>query len=232
MVFALLVVTAVAAGTSLSGLGRGIDGDSLMVGQQEVRLFGIDAPEAKQSCSRNGKDWSCGLDSAAQLTKLVSGHQVKCIAVGTDKYRRVVARCSVGLIDLNRYMVATGYAVAYRRYALDYVSAEESAKAARRGIWSSKFELPSQYRDEGGYIIDQPEGGDLQGPVSVVRGARSKPQPSGNCRIKGNQSRRGERIYHLPGMPYYEQTVAEQIFCSESEARAAGYRRSRADQHR
>ena len=62
--------------------------------------------------------------------------------------------------------------------------------------------------------------------------ARSKPQPSGSCRIKGNHSRRGELIYHLPGMPYYAETRAEQMFCTEAQARAAGYRRSRADQHR
>jgi hypothetical protein len=46
--------------------------------------------------------------------------------------------------------------------------------------------------------------------------------------IKGNHSRRGEWIYHLPGKPYHNETRAEQMFCSEEEAMAAGYRRSRA----
>jgi len=232
MTVAFLLVSAITAGTPLSGAGRAIDGDSLRVGGYEVRLFGIDAPEAKQTCSRDGQPWACGLASADQLATLVDGRQVNCIAVGLDRYQRVVARCSVGSRELNRYMVATGYAVAYRRYALDYVSAEESAKATRRGIWSSKFEMPSQYRDDGGYVIDQAKPDAWARPVSVVRGGRSKPQPSGNCRIKGNHSRKGELIYHLPGMPYFSQTVAEEIFCTEAQARAAGYRRSRADQHR
>lgn len=203
-----------------------------MVGSQEVRLFGIDAPEAKQSCSRNDQAWSCGLASAEQLSKVVSGRPVRCVAVGSDKYHRAVARCSVGELDVNRYMVAAGYALAYRRYSLDYVSAEESARASRRGMWSSKFELPETYRHHDGDVIDRVREDHAGSKVQIVRGSRSKPQPAGNCRIKGNQSRRGERIYHLPGMPYYEATVAEQIFCTERDARAAGYRRSRADQYR
>jgi len=133
MTVAFLLVSAITAGTPLSGAGRAIDGDSLRVGGYEVRLFGIDAPEAKQTCSRDGQPWACGLASADQLATLVDGRQVNCIAVGLDRYQRVVARCSVGSRELNRYMVATGYAVAYRRYALDYVSAEESAKATPGG---------------------------------------------------------------------------------------------------
>lgn len=44
--------------------------------------------------------------------------------------------------------------------------------------------------------------------------------------IKGNRNRRGEWIYHVPGMPYYDQTQPEEIFCSERQAQAAGYRRA------
>jgi endonuclease YncB( thermonuclease family) len=228
---AFLLASAIAAGTPLSGTGHAIDGDSLRVGQYEVRLFGIDAPEAKQTCSRDGKPWTCGLSSADQLASVVNGQQVNCIALGLDRYHRVVARCSVGTRELNRYMVATGYALAYRRYSTEYVSAEESAKVARRGLWTSKFELPSQYREDGGYLVEQPSNNESVGAPQVVRRGRSKPQPTADCRIKGNHSRKGELIYHLPGMPYYDQTVAEDVFCTEAQARAAGYRRSRADQH-
>jgi hypothetical protein len=204
-----------------------------MVGQQEVRLFGIDAPELTQTCTRDGKPWACGSAAADQLSKLIAGKQLKCEPVGKDRYGRTLARCSAGDADLNRTMVATGYALAYRRYSTDYVSAEESARVARRGIWSGTFEQPSEVRHAGDdYVIEQPDRtarGNRQLPV--VSSARSKPRPSGNCRIKGNHSRKGERIYHLPGMPYYSETVAEDIFCTEAEARAAGYRRSRADRH-
>ena len=52
------------------------------------------------------------------------------------------------------------------------------------------------------------------------------------CNIKGNVSTQGERIYHVPGQKYYNDTRisashGERWFCSEEEARAAGWRRSR-----
>ena len=168
------------------------------------------------------------------LTKLITGSQVGCVSLGRDKHGRTLARCSAGDVDLNRTMVATGYALAYRRYSMDYVSAEESAKVAKRGIWPGTFELPSDVRqaDDDYQIQDQTaeQGAKSERPVDAS--LRAKPQPSGNCRIKGNRSRKGIGIYHLPGMPYYSQTVAEEIFCTEAQARAAGYRRSRADRHR
>ena len=102
--------------------------------------------------------------------------------------------------------------------------------ASKRGIWSGTFELPSEIRhadeDFGGYRRAAEDRSPGERPI--VSGVRGKPQVSGSCRIKGNVSRRGGRIYHLPGMPYYDETVAEEIFCTEAEARAAGYRRSRA----
>lgn len=226
----LPVAHASAAAAPLSGIGRSIDGDSLMVGEQEVRLFGIDAPEFTQTCTRAGLPWACGSAAADQLSKLVTGKQVSCVSLGVDKYRRVVARCTVGFTDLNRTMVATGYALAFRRYSTNYISAEESAKVARRGIWSGTFKLPSDVRH--GSDDHQLSTSVSDNHPRPERPVRSKPQPSGDCNIKGNNSRLGDRIYHLPGMLYYEQTVAEQIFCSEADARAAGYRRSRADRHR
>lgn len=229
-----IAILMAAASGSLSGIGKSIDGDSLMVGETEVRLHGIDAPEATQTCQRDSRAWGCGSEAAYQLGKLVNGKTLTCTAMGSDTFGRTLARCRAGETDLNRTMVAMGYALAYRRYSMDYVSAEESAKLARRGIWSGKFEQPSEVRHAGDdYIIEQPraeQGSSRELPV--VSSTRSKPQPSGGCRIKGNHSRKGELIYHLPGMPYYAETRAEQMFCTEAEARAAGYRRSRADQHR
>ena len=55
----------------------------------------------------------------------------------------------------------------------------------------------------------------------------------GSCNIKGNVSvSSGERIYHVPGQRYYGETIirseyGERWFCSEQEARQAGWRRAR-----
>ena len=229
----LVLASASAVAEPVSGVGRAKDGDSLMVGETEVRLYGIDAPELTQTCQRASGAWGCGSDAAYQLSKLVDGKEVNCTPVGSDTFGRTLARCRVGGTDLNRTMVATGYALAYRRYSMDYVSAEESAKVAKRGLWSGTFERPDQVRHaEDDYVVPPPDKAREGGEMPVVINPRSKSGASGGCRIKGNHSRKGELIYHLPGMPYYAETRAEAMFCTEAEARKAGYRRSRADQHR
>ena len=217
-----------AAELSFSGLAQAKDGDSLMVGQREVRLFGIDAPEWDQSCTRAGKPWACGQEAAAQLSKLVTGKDVGCVAVDTDDHGRTVARCTVGTVDVNRQIVSNGYAIAYRRYSLDYVSAEASAKAAKRGIWAGTFEMPSDVRHAAEEQPAKPaRSKSARSSTPTVSSLRSSDQPSGNCVIKGNRNSRGEWIYHMPGMPYYARTNPEEMFCTEAQAKAAGYRRAR-----
>jgi hypothetical protein len=159
------------------------------------------------------------------LEKLVSGKDVSCIAVDTDAHGRTVAQCTANGVDVNRAMVASGYAVAYRHYSTAYVSAEETAKAYRRGIWAGTFEMPSEYRHEEVVrpVQSKPR---RERPVRMTSSRRSE-QPSGSCLIKGNRGSLGW-IYHVPGMPYYSQTQAEEMFCTEAEAQAAGYRRAKA----
>ena len=205
------------------GPGRAKDGDSLMVGSKEVRLFGIDAPELDQTCTKDGQDWNCGASAADRLAQLVTGKSVVCSTVGTDQHGRLLGRCMVGATDVNRAMVASGHAVAFRRYSSDYVSAEESAKVNKRGIWAGTFQMPSDYRHAGDAPVPQrPKTRERAVASSSGWQARS----SGTCSIKGNRNRKGQWIYHVPGMPYYEATRAEEIFCTEAEARAAGYRRA------
>lgn len=216
--------TIVHAQSVILGLGWAKDGDTLMVGEREVRLFGIDAPEFNQTCSRHGKSWNCGAAAADTLMGLVTGKDVQCLSTGTDRYGRTLARCTVGSTDINRTMVALGYAVAYRRYSADYVADEESAKEAKLGIWQGTFEPPEQFRKTGGYPIEQrPQKSPSRPRASSSNWAQ---RAQANCDIKGNRNRKGQWIYHLPGMPYYDQTRPEEIFCTEAEAQAAGYRRA------
>lgn len=218
--FLLLACTPASAAQTFSGYARSIDGDSLYVGETEVRLFGIDAPEWSQTCTRGGKAWACGEAAANQLSKLVTGRKLTCDKIDTDEHGRAVARCSAGAVDVNRTMVVSGYATAYRHYSADYVPAEEQAKAAKLGIWAGTFKLPSDYRH-----AEQA----AQKPKPPQRSASSNSwqgRANANCNIKGNRGAHGW-IYHLPGMPYYDQTRPEEIFCTEAEAQAAGYRRAR-----
>jgi endonuclease YncB( thermonuclease family) len=216
-----LLASPLQAQSSFTGSAAAIDGDSLTVSGIEVRLFGIDAPEGKQHCSRDGQVWPCGEAAAGKLRSLVEGHTVSCRARGRDSYGRAVSVCHAGGVELNRAMVTYGWATAYRAYAQDYVADETRAKAARLGIWDSTFEQPADFRRQ-----NEERAAAAQVPVRLMQQPRASASRSQGCTIKGNHSRRGDWIYHLPGMPYYEQTRAEAMFCSEAEAQAAGYRRA------
>lgn len=214
-----------AAQSTFFGVGNAEDGDSLKVGDRAVRLFGIDAPEWDQTCKLDGRQWPCGQVAAEELARLVTGKDVSCVAIDADRYGRTVAQCTVDDLDVNRTMVALGYAVAYRHYSTTYASAEESAKVNRRGLWAGTFEMPSLYRQ------DERSGASQHttrraGVRNSSRNQRSVSQ-SRACSIKGNRGSHGW-IYHLPGMPYYDRTNPEEWFCTEAEAQAAGYRRARA----
>ena len=214
------------AQSTFSGIGHAKDGDSLTIGSREVRLYGIDAPERDQTCKRDGRNWACGQVAAEELSRLIAGKELNCVAVDTDQYHRTVAQCTAGDVDVNRTMVALGYAIAYRHYSSAYISAEDSARVNRRGLWAGTFEMPSLYRRED---RDEPVQ-DRARKRSRVRAAsvyRQSAAPNGSCNIKGNRGSHGW-IYHLPGRPYYDRTHAEEWFCTEAQARAAGYRRSRA----
>jgi len=102
-----------------------------------------------QSCERAGQHYRCGQQAALALADRIGQRTVRCEPQGQDRYQRVIAICRLGEQDLNRWMVAAGWAVAYRKYSLDYVADEERAKRARLGIWSGSFEMPWDWRARG-----------------------------------------------------------------------------------
>lgn len=205
---------------TMQGTAQALDGDSLVIDSQMVRLFGIDAPELSQTCRRDGASWACGQIAKDQLAALVAGQRVECRGQGKDEYGRIVAVCSIGYDELNRTMVEQGWAVAYRQFSDNYVTAELHAKAQRLGIWSSDFVMPEEFR------MTETRQEAPKEPKTRAQVSRQSYRSSDGCLIKGNRNRRGQWIYHLPGMPYYDKTRAEEFFCTEADAQAAGYRRA------
>ena len=208
----LLAAVAPAAQADVVGRPSVIDGDTIDIRGQRVRLHGIDAPEHAQTCRRNGEIWRCGRQAALALADKIGQRPVSCEEKDRDRYGRIVAKCTVDGEDLSEWLAFNGWAVAYVYYSYEYTRSEASAKANRRGIWAGEFVRPSNWR----------RGERLGGTASAP----------GDCRIKGNVSSKGERIYHVPGGRFYEQTridtsKGEHWFCSEAEAQAAGWRRSR-----
>jgi endonuclease YncB( thermonuclease family) len=130
----------------LSGYVTVIDGDSLRLGGSEVRLVGIDAPEGRQTCQRDGREWDCGEESRRQLQRLIGRQKVSCRSVKRDKHGRYLGTCEAGGKTLNSAMVESGCAVSYGSYGAE----ERAAKAAGRGIWSGTFQMPREWRRERG----------------------------------------------------------------------------------
>ena len=221
----------IAQSTTITGLASVIDGDTIEIHGQRIRLFGIDAPESSQRCNTGGEYWQCGQQSAFALDDLIKGKTVKCIVKDMDRYGRSVCKCYEGTLDINGYMVRQGWAVAYREYSLDYVSQEEHAQANQFGIWDSEFEMPWDYRrGSPSTARDHPSSTTIN--LTEQHSALQQKADQGDCLIKGNISSSGEKIYHSPDSPWYIRTKidtskGERWFCSEEEAKRAGWRRAK-----
>ncbi|RLQ85007.1 thermonuclease family protein [Notoacmeibacter ruber] len=134
--------------TTVEGVARIIDGDTLAINDRRIRLFGIDAPESDQTCKMKatGTAWRCGDAATETLAQLIGTRPISCEIRDTDRYGRLVGICQVGSLDLNSRMVAEGFAMAYRRYSLRYVDEESAARSAALGLWSTEFERRSDWR--------------------------------------------------------------------------------------
>ena len=134
-------------GTPLAGQVSVVDGDTLELHGQRIRLFGLDAPEASQLCEANsGKQWRCGAAAANALSEFIASRTVECTPRDRDRYQRVVAKCQVAGMDIGAWLVGSGWALAFRRYSTEYVHAESMAVRGRRGNHDSYFVAPCDYR--------------------------------------------------------------------------------------
>jgi endonuclease YncB( thermonuclease family) len=131
---------------TLTGIPKIVDGDTIRIGSTRIRLHGIDAPESKQTCTAGSKEWRCGWEATNALANIVGRHWVTCSKRDTDRYGRVVAVCRAGPINLNAWMVGNGWAVAYRRYSIDYVRDEDDARKGLKGLWRGEFMMPWEWR--------------------------------------------------------------------------------------
>ncbi|MCG6122272.1 MAG: thermonuclease family protein [Microvirga sp.] len=127
---------------TVAGLAQVIDGDSLRIGDVEIRIADIDAPELRQFCRYDGIDRRCGVESRLTLERLVEGFETRCVVLEGDRYGRSVSRCEADGLDLGAAMVSAGQAVAFGAYEAE----EARARDDRLGLWAGEFERPADWR--------------------------------------------------------------------------------------
>jgi endonuclease YncB( thermonuclease family) len=212
--FLLALALAGPAFSNPSGPIRVIDADTIDVGGDRVRLFGLDAPEIGQPCVLAGRTIDCGTWVSDLVKARFEGRQARCTTRDIDRYGRIVATCDVAGADMGAVIVNEGWAIAYRRFSDIYDLQEKAAAVAGRGLWAAAMDDPENYR-----------------ATNAAASAQGNAAPDPACNIKGNISRNG-RIYHRPGNRDYDRTVineaeGERWFCSPAEAEAAGWRAAR-----
>jgi endonuclease YncB( thermonuclease family) len=190
---------------------RVFDGDTIQLGNEVYTLVGIDAPELGQVCEAGNNVERCGLTAAYQLRKMINlgKSSLQCQRLGVEG-PSVVASCAIGERDVSLDMIQSGYAVAKADAPPNYVAAQAKAKEAGLGIWGSKFVIPAEWR---------------RGERLAVE---AKPEHE-SCVIKGIVEE-GRHVYFGPLDDIYEKidvaaSPEGRVFCSEDEARLAGWRR-------
>ncbi len=192
---------------AVEGTATVVSGDTLRLNGQSIRLSGVEAPEAEQSCGGTGREarWRCGETARNQLRDLVRGKQVRCeLASGGER-----GVCRIGAQDIAADLVSRGHIFAQQGLFSSYGRFEQDARNAKRGLWKGTAERPEEYR-------------------SRLWETAKKAAPQG-CPIKGQISR-NERVYVVPWQPAYRSVrvradKGERWFCTETEAQAAGWKR-------
>lgn len=128
----------------LTGRFVAVDGDTLLLNGERLRLEGIDAPELGQTCRVAGRAIACGEAARQRLAQWAEKGALSCSGGERDRYDRLLVRCKVGDADVNAAMVREGRAVAYG----DYGREEAEAKNLQVGLWAGVFQRPDEWRRE------------------------------------------------------------------------------------
>lgn len=229
----LFLLASPAFASQVGGIPRIVDADTIYLAGDRIRFAGIDAPETDQTClTPQGQASACGIEARNKLQQFAGNRVWVCELSGRDRYKRSLGTCSIDGEDVSRWLVRSGWALAFRRYSTAYVADEDWAREHRVGLWGGAFLAPWDWRHRGASTV-------ILGALQVPIDAQKKLLPpvplevlgEHNCIIKARISERG-CIYHLPGDHFYarmkmQSSGTHRWFCSEAEAQAAGCRRSK-----
>jgi endonuclease YncB( thermonuclease family) len=231
---ALLLLPAIAEAADVTGVPKIHDGDQVQIGNTKIRLGGIDAPSGDQLClNTKGERWTCGVAARDELAHHVENKSWTCHVQQTDRRGRSIARCEVDGEDIQKWMVKSGWALAYVRFSHDYDADEKAARDAKAGMWQGAFIAPWDWRvrNKKTAILGAAKPPENANAI-LLASASGSVAPSPDCTIKGNVNRSGECIYHQPSSRWYakiEMKISKgtRWFCSVDEAEAAGCRETK-----
>jgi len=230
----LLLAPALAHAADVSGVPKIREADAVQIGNNRLRLSGIDAPSVDQLClNTKGERWTCGVAARDELIKHVEGKSWTCHIGQTDRRGRALSRCEVDGEDIQKWLVRSGWALAYDRFSHDYDAEQKEAREAKVGMWQGAFIAPWDWRvrNKNTRILGAVKVPDNAHAI-LLASASGPVAPSPDCTIKGNVNSSGECIYHTKSSRWYAQ-IRMQIskgtrwFCSVEEAEAAGCRETR-----
>ena len=122
------------------GIPRIVDGDTIHIGKTKIRFWGYDSPEQKQTCTINGKFWKCGQAVTEYLKTFIGDNPVSCVEKDRDRYGRIIAKSSVGTLDIGAKMVEVGLTIPYWKYnGKYYIQSYKEARGLGRGMHAGAF---------------------------------------------------------------------------------------------
>ncbi|MGE5157267.1 MAG: thermonuclease family protein [Gemmatimonas sp.] len=230
----LLLWPAIAFAADVSGVPKIREADHVQIGKSRISLFGIDAPSVDQLClNTKGERWTCGVAARDALIKHAGGKSWTCHLGASGHHGHVLARCAVDGEDIQKWLVESGWALAYHRQSHDYDADQAAARQAKAGMWQGAFIAPWDWRVRNKKTtilgaVKVPE----NAHAILMASASGAVAPSPDCTIKGNVNSAGECIYHKPTSRWYAQikmkiSKGTRWFCSVEEAEAAGCRETR-----
>jgi endonuclease YncB( thermonuclease family) len=235
----ILILLIFAASQSFAASPIVRDGGTIELTDATYRLDGIDAPAFDQLCIDDHADsWTCGVEARDQLASLIGGREVHCEDLGTDATtkNRHVGICTVEgeTVSLNQLLVRQGFALNFEPSAKGRFREDEAgAKDNRRGLWKGCFAAPQEFRGgkKDGALLGGSCRADKDSEIREVLFPEYPAMPPG-CSVKGKFALRARvtgnvGIYHLQACRSYPAlTKPDRWFCSEDDAKAAGFRKA------
>jgi endonuclease YncB( thermonuclease family) len=237
ILIAILAILSAVPGFAAEAIVR--DGDTLRIGEITYRLDGIDAPEFDQTCIDEHADpWTCGVEARDHLTKLIAGRSLQCKDAGPDttfsKWHLGICTVDGETDSLNQLMVRQGYALNFEPSAKGrFGDDESSAKSRGAGLWKGCFVAPQVFRrrEKTAALLGASCRSDKDRELREALFSDEPAMPPG-CSIKAKLAVRARvtgnvGIYHLQACRSYAPlTKPDRWFCTEEDARAAGFRKA------